>query len=80
MSATTTTTDETDCTQVSDHAVLRWLQRVDESERQPRDAIRRAWDRGQRTAVTHGTARLSGDAVLVRHGNTITTVLREASR
>jgi hypothetical protein len=61
---------------ISDHAVLRWLARVDPTEQSPRTAIREAWRRGRRAAVDRGRGRRHGDAVLVEAGGTITTVLR----
>jgi hypothetical protein len=61
---------------ISDHAVLRWLQRVDPREQSPRTAIREAWRAGERVAVAAGEGRRAGEAVLVRSGDTLTTVKR----
>lgn len=61
---------------VSDHARLRYLQRVgiDES---PGDAIRRLVHRGQEIAHPdiHGRAIQAGDALLVERGGAIVTIL-----
>lgn len=76
MSEITASTNGDSRIEVSNHAVLRWLARVNPAEQSPRGAIREAWRRGSEAAVDRGHGRRDGDAVLVEAGGTITTVLR----
>jgi len=78
MSDTTNTNDPSIA--VSNHAVLRWLERVNPTEQSPRTAIKRAWERGRPAAVEHGDGRRVGDAILVRKGDSISTVLAGGAR
>jgi hypothetical protein len=72
--------DEPEQKRVSNHATVRWLQRVNPTEQHPREAIRRAWKTGRRAAADYGTARRSDGAVLVAQGDIITTVLEGTDR
>lgn len=62
---------------ITDHAVLRYLQRGDASEPHPRERLAELWRRG-RPAVEPGvcgeTRRVDG-LVLVRRGDAVATVL-----
>jgi len=75
MSEITANKSEAHSIEVSNHAALRWLARVNPKEHSPRTAIRDAWRRGREAAVEHGRGRRTGDAVLVECGGTITTVM-----
>jgi len=69
--------DRIDQPTITDHAVLRFLQRADANEPHPRERLAVLWRRG-RPATPHGVygdARRVGDLVLVARGGHLTTVL-----